>query len=235
MWPEVSRAARLRPRVRSAGALRAARGGGRSGAGRSGRGRARAAVAASRLRPDSSVEQLQLRRVEPQLGLLALPARVLSAPSRATIWLPPPVLGRSAPPASCGQLLELAGGHPLGLDHEVRVVLGAHRLEHVDLGPEGDPARRGPPTRLASSKCSGRRPAITPRRPPPEPALEPAPELVRDPDVADRQVHVVAADLAGEEVHRRRADEAGHEQVVRVPVELGRRAHLLEHRRRASP
>jgi hypothetical protein len=33
-----------------------------------------------------------------------------------------------------GQLVELAGRDVFGLHHEVGVELGAHRLEHVDLG-----------------------------------------------------------------------------------------------------
>ena len=83
-------------------------------------------------------------------------------------------------------------------------------------------------TRLASSKCSGRRPAITPRRPPPGPESSRwrSSSGIRTWPIGS--LHGVALDLAREEVHRRRADESGHEQVVRVRVQLGRRADLLE-------
>ena len=49
-----------------------------------------------------------------------------------------------------------------------------------------------------------------------------------DVDLADRQLRLAAAELRRHEVHRRRADEAGDEEVLRLLVELRRRADLLQ-------
>ena len=46
--------------------------------------------------------------------------------------------------------------------------------------------------------------------------------------LADRQLHLAAAQFRRHEVHRRRADEAGDEEVDRLLVEFGRRADLLQ-------
>ena len=45
---------------------------------------------------------------------------------------------------------------------------------------------------------------------------------------ADGMRVVVAGEFAGDEVHLRRADEAGDEEIVRLVIELERRADLLD-------
>ena len=82
------------------------------------------------------------------------------------------------------------------------------------------------PATAASSKCSGRMPAITSR------AVAVALQLGRICSgigaVAERQLDRVALEPARQEVHRRRADEARDEQVHRVLVEDLRRVDLLD-------
>ena len=80
----------------------------------------------------------------------------------------------------------------------------------------------------ASSKCSGRMPAITSRAS----AARPAGSTASAPAVGaspNGSLIVSPSSRAGQEVHRRRADEARHEQVRRVLVEHLRRVDLLDH------
>ena len=109
------------------------------------------------------VEQLDVRHVDPELDLLALACASDSAERRAVTWPASPD-GRSAAPG----VLRRAPRAPstatplVPLDVEVHVQLGAHRLEHVDLRLERGAAVATPSsTCVASSKCSGRMPAIT--------------------------------------------------------------------------
>ena len=79
------------------------------------------------------------------------------------------------------------------------------------------------PASPPSSRCSGRKPASMLR------ALEPRqrrPEPGGDREVEARALHPAAVHRERGEVHRRTADETGHEPVLRVVVELLRRADL---------
>ena len=107
------------------------------------------------------VEEVHLRGVDPDLGRLAGlgPA---SASRRATTTASPSRRSRRCRPGPPSGVHLRAARTSLGLDAEVDVVLRAHRLDEVELGVE----RRAPALdlgrdRAASSKSSGRMPAMT--------------------------------------------------------------------------
>ena len=96
---------------------------------------------AVRLRPSSVANSLIWLVSSDELDLLARArpcsprkaARRPAGPRRA--------LGRSSNPASAASSSRSAAWICLGLDVEVHVHLRAHRLHHIDLGPELDPVR----------------------------------------------------------------------------------------------
>ena len=79
---------------------------------------------------------MKMRGVEPELGFLPLsdpagrlqPRHHLAAASGA---------GQIGGPRILRKLLQLPRGDRLGLDLEIRVVLGAHRLKNIDRRPKG--------------------------------------------------------------------------------------------------
>ena len=87
-------------------------------------------------------------------------------------------------------------------------------------------SRTSGPTMPASSKSSGRMPAISLRPGSMRPMRSAT--VLRELDVDHRQLGDAVVDRRRQEVHARRADEARDEQVARVVVELHRRGDLLE-------
>ena len=148
--------------------------------------------------------------------------------SRATMR-PSPALGTSPPPASAASSRSSSDSIVSSVD----TVKCAYSSEPMDsttsiLARNVEPRSFASPTSDASSKCSGRIPAISWR---PFALAQAVVHLLRQPHVAERQLHRVALHGRRHEVHRRRADEAGDEEVHGGVVELHRRADLLQHAR----
>ena len=146
----------------------------------------------ARFAPSWRSKKWSLERVEPELSPSRPRARPLAASSRATARLPrrrracpPRPSPRRAPPAR-------RSSTPLALDREVGVDLRAHRLDQRrSARRRSTPPSRRSPTSAASSKSSGRMPAIRPRRCARRPARS-----VGERHLAERQLHVAALDVA---------------------------------------
>ncbi len=151
---------------------------------------------------------------------------LLAGSRRATIRPSSPALGTSPPPASSASSRSSADSmlwsvSTLKWAYSSEPIASTTSMWALNVMPRS----RASPVSAASSKLSGRTPAISCL-----PSARPTRSRTswRKPHVADRQLDRVALERRRHEVHRRRADEAGHEQVDRLVVEVHRAAHLLQ-------
>src|SRR3954447_18959086 len=112
------------------------------------------------------------------------------------------------------QFLQLSRRDPLGVNGEVSVIVGAERLENVDLRLERmaglGKRHEGWVLEMLGTNADDHAPAtaaIARHKAPPQ--------CVCNLQVSDRRAQAASVELSGQEVHRGRADEAGHEEVVR--------------------
>src|SRR4051795_6992725 len=91
------------------------------------------------------IEEVQLRRVDPEMGLLSL----LDCAGRSEASDDLNALSRRSNARFVCELLQLTRRDPRRVDSEVSVGIGAECLKDVDLGLEdGAPGRKGHQTRV---------------------------------------------------------------------------------------